>query len=670
MDIKTTDLSKINRLGPKYVDILFDYNIKSINDLVNIIPKSVKFYTSENIYTAKHDEYITFIGKIISPCINKIHNNKLRSLTFNMIIDDKIVKVIIFNRNFLQKKLIPGQTIKIYGKFNLYKCEMVASELFFDTDDHCKINYGIRGIPSNTITRFIKSALAFTTFTDDFPSYLVEKYKLININDYFKGLHFPSNQNEYYSSMRRFKYQELFNYFLKLHHYSFKSQVKRDGNKQYDIDKVKKFILTIPFELSNDQKMVVNDIFYDFKSDKYSNRLIQGDVGSGKTIVALIAAYASVTAKEQVILLAPTEILATQHFKYFQDSLLGLNVRVALLTSNVPTKAKNNIINQLETGEIDIIISTHAIVYQEINYKNLGLVIIDEQHRFGVEIRQNVKKNINCDSIYLSATPIPRSLALTYFKHLDISEIKQIRSTKKDIKTRYINYSMMEECFIKIEEELKTNHQIFIVTSLIQKDDEFELDIHDLYSAYEMISNRFCNKTIGILHGKMKKKESEEVISKFYKKEIDILISTTVIEVGVSVDSASVIVILDAERFGLSTLHQIRGRVGRVNEQGYCYLVSKSKSNKRLSIIENSTDGFYLSQMDLELRGPGGFFTENQSGKEELKYIDMKNDEKILKCSSDDAYKFIIDGQNKKNIVNERYFDKIIKQLKSINSLN
>lgn len=665
------DLSLVKGLGPKYQAILKKYNITTIEDLINIVPTNVNFFNIVNINDYDVDQNITVFGRILSPAISRFYNKSLNSLTFSMNINDEIIKVIIFNRNFLKKNIIPGKNIQIYGKYSINKREINVIDVFFDEMVYSKINYSMKEISSSLINKFINSALLLNIDMNDiFPNYLIEKYRLLPIYQYYQSLHFAKSIDQFNSALRRLKYEEMFSYFVKIHAYSLKSMRKRIMPKGYDILKVKQLINSIDFELSPDQKLTVNEIFKDFKKQTYANRLIQGDVGSGKTIVSLIAAYASVTANQQVIILAPTEILANQHYGYFRKYLERFDVTIELLTAKVSSKKRKDILDNCANGSINILIGTHSLESNELQFKNLGLVIIDEQHRFGVEIRQSVKKGTDCDSLFFTATPIPRSLALTYFKNLDISEIKSIRSNKKPIHTKNCNYSQLKECYDKIHTELLTNHQIYVVVSLIEDDCEEPTGLYDIDKAKKLFEKEFTGYNIGTLHGKMDKSTSECSIRQFYNHEIDILISTTVIEVGVSVDTASVVVVLDAQRFGLSTLHQIRGRVGRKDEEGYCYLISNNLDIDRLRVLEESSDGFLISQKDLELRGPGGIFSNNQSGINDFKYVNIANDNKLIECANEDAYEYLISNKHLENKKYSDYYKKIMTEINNIKYLN
>ena len=420
------------------------------------------------------------------------------------------------------------------------------------------------------------------------------------------------------------------NYFKRL-----KNSKKRNPIN-YDIKEVKRFIETIPFELTPDQKQVCNEIFRDFKLDRPANRLIQGDVGSGKTIVALISSFAMTTAHKQVVIMVPTEILAKQHYEYFRKLLSPFNVNISLYTGSTTKANKNVILSNLRNGSCDIVIGTHALFYEDITYKNLGLVIIDEQHRFGVKARNNLFTEDNpVDALFLSATPIPRTLGLTIFGDLDISTIKSVRQDKKPIMTKVMSMDDIDLIFNKVEEELSKKHQVYFVVSAIESDfDDGRFDITDVAT---LVSQRFEKHQVGIIHGILKEKEKNEVMQKFLNKEIDIIVATTVIEVGISVDNATVMCVMDAQNFGLSQLHQLRGRVGRGNLDGYCYLITNNLEKERLNVLASTTDGFILAEKDLELRGPGDYFSIRQSGIPDFVFADFSKDQELFKLINQEA---------------------------------
>ena len=403
--------------------------------------------------------------------------------------------------------------------------------------------------------------------------------------------------------------------------------------KDIDIIKINEFINGLPFELTTHQKEALNDIFKDLKSNKRMNRLLEGDVGSGKTIVALISMYALYLSGYQSALMVPTEVLANQHYENFKNLLEGYNIEIALLTGSTKKSEKNKIYDRLKSGKINMVIGTHAIIEDDIKYNNLGLVITDEQHRFGVNQRNNLRNKGNMpDVLYMSATPIPRTYALTIYGDMDISIINTMPSGRKKIITKVFDNSDIKKVLVKIKQELDLGHQIYIVSPLIEDSEEEMEDTKKLEKKFKLA---FKNYNIGVMHGKLSPKEKNKVMDDFVNKKIDILISTTVIEVGVDVKNATMIVIFDAYKFGLATLHQLRGRVGRNSEQSYCVLMT-NRETERLNIMENVSDGFTLAEEDLKLRGSGDLFGIKQSGDMSFKLANIQKDyELLIKAKAD-----------------------------------
>ncbi|WP_414739309.1 ATP-dependent DNA helicase RecG, partial [Macrococcoides canis] len=414
---------------------------------------------------------------------------------------------------------------------------------------------------------------------------------------------------------------------------------------EYDIRKVKAFIDTLPFELTDAQKQVVNEIFRDMKHEYRMNRLLQGDVGSGKTVVAAICMYALMTAGRQSALMVPTEILAEQHAESLSE-IYGDSLNIALLTSSIKGKKRRLILEALERGDIDVIVGTHALISEPVQFHDLGLVITDEQHRFGVNQRKLLREKGNdANVLFMTATPIPRTLAISVFGELDVSTIKQMPKGRKPIITEWAKHEEIEIVHDKTACEIRAGRQVYVICPLIEASEH--LDVKNAIEIYETYQALFGADKVGLLHGKMKTEEKDEVMNKFQNHEFDVIVSTTVVEVGVNVPNATMIVIYDAQRFGLSTLHQLRGRVGRSSYQSYCILVGNPESEtgiERLQIMTQTTDGFVLSEKDLEMRGPGDFFGIKQSGLPDFKVANIVEDYRMLEVARDEASELIISG--------------------------
>ena len=659
----------IKGLGKKYANILNDAGIYTVKDLFFAYPYRYEAFVPTDIFNINNYNRVCLVGNVISSTSYQFHRNNLNSLSFNMVTNNEVIKVIIFNRKYLQNQLTPNSKVMVCGKYNYFKKELVATQVFpHKTEGFFESFYKVKNVPSTVIQRSVKHALEAGYRVEEYlPNYLIRKNNFLDINDLIACIHYPKNYKDIKLGRDRRKYEEILNFFIRVNYFKLQKEKNIRNPINYDISEVKKFIQTIPFELTQDQKSVCNEIFKDFKKNHPANRLIQGDVGSGKTIVALISAFAMVTARKQVVIMAPTEILAKQHYEYFKKMLLPFNVNIGLLTGSVTRGARGIILSDLKSGMCDIVIGTHALFYEEINYKNLGLVIIDEQHRFGVKARNNLFGENSCvDALFLSATPIPRTLGLTVFGDLDISTIKTVRTDKKQVNTQVVLPDGMDTVLNKVEDELGKGHQAYFVVSAIESDDvDGRFDVYDIEA---LLTQRFPNNTIGILHGKLKEKEKNAVMERFYNKEIDIIVSTTVIEVGISVDNATMMVIIDAQNFGLSQLHQLRGRVGRGNLEGYCYLITNDLEKERLNVLSNTTDGFVLAEMDLKLRGPGDYFSIRQSGIPDFVFADFSKDIDLFKLINKDAESLFILQEHDKEI--KRYIDKIISEIEIKEQLN
>ena len=669
MKARYIEISSLKGLGKKYVEILNEYGIYTVKDLFLAYPYRYESFIPSDLYNITNYNKVTLVGTVISNVTYQYYRNNLNSLTFKMIVSGEVINVIIFNRKYLQKLITPNSKVMVCGKYNYFKKELVAIQVFpHKTEGFYESFYKIKEIPSSIIQRAVKTALDSGIRMEEYlPHYVIEKNNFLDINDLIECIHSPKNPKDIILGRGRRKYEEILNFFIRVNYFkSLKEKNTRDPIK-YDIVEVKRLIETIPFELSVDQKNVCNEIFRDFKKIHPANRLIQGDVGSGKTIVALISAFAMVTAKKQVVIMAPTEILASQHYEYFRKMLSGFNVNIGLFTGTTTKSNRNIILSNLRSGECDIVIGTHALFYEDITYKNLGLVIIDEQHRFGVKARNNLfNDQSSVDALFLSATPIPRTLGLTIFGDLDISTIKTARANKKSVETKVFLVDDIDIVLDNVEEEIKKGHQVYFVVSAIES--EFDDSRFDILDVNNLLSQRFPNYKIGTLHGKVKEKEKNAVMERFLAKEIDMLVSTTVIEVGISVDNATTMVILDAQNFGLSQLHQLRGRVGRGDLEGYCYLVTNDIEKERLNVLATTNDGFALAEMDLKFRGPGDYFSIRQSGIPDFVFADFSKDIELFMKINKDAMDLFLLQEHDKEI--KKYISDIVSEIEIKNQLN
>lgn len=662
-------INVIKGVGPKYVNILNKQGINTIKDLFLMYPYRYESFVPTDIYSVNNMEKTCFVGRVISPVKYQYYKQSLSSLTFSMNVNGEIIKVIIFNRKYLKQQLTINTLVKVSGKWNYFKRELVCSNIFINTSDkHFESFYHIKDVTSNFIKTTIKKAYDEGYRIEEYlPNYIMQKHNFKDINELLIKIHNPNDFYDIVEGRRRRKYEEILNFFLKINYYKSLKEQKNREPIPYDIFDVKNMISKIPFDLTQDQKNTCNEIFRDFKKNKPMNRIVQGDVGSGKTIVALISAYAMVTAKKQVVIMAPTEILAQQHYEYFRKFLSEFGVSISLFTGSTSKANRNIILKNVREGLCDIIIGTHALFYEEIEYKNLGLVIIDEQHRFGVKARNSLlEENSTVDALFLSATPIPRTLGLTIFGDLDISVIKTVKQEKKPIETRIYNFEEMNIIFEKVKKEIEKKHQVYVVVSSIESElSDGRFDISDIS---KIIEQKLPNIRFSTLHGKMKEKEKTEIMKSFIENEIDLLISTTVIEVGISVDNATMMIVMDAQNFGLAQLHQLRGRVGRGDLEGYCYLLTNDIDKERLKVLEDSNDGFYLAEMDLKLRGPGDYFSIRQSGIPDFVFADFNVDHNLFKQIGEEAKTIFLLQDSDPQI--KKYIKKIIDEIDITVQLN
>lgn len=659
------ELENIPKIGNKTLNDLHKLNIFTTNDLINFYPYRYNFYNPTNINTVQDNIIITINGIIEStPKIVFIKRN-LNYLTFRVLSSNKLINVTIFNRAFMKNNLIVGKSICLTGKYNTEKNLFTASNILLKPIMSTIIEpiYHLKGnLKNKNLNNLIIDILNKNEYNNTLPEYIVEKYNLLDEYNSLKEIHNPQNINILKKANLTLIYKELFDFMFKINYL----RLKRNTNeinivKDFDVDKLNKLINNLPFELTKDQLNAIDDITNDFKSNKRMNRIIIGDVGSGKTIVSFIAIYANYLAGYQSALLAPTEILAKQHYDNIKNIL---DINVELLTSSTKKKDRENIINKLKNNELDCIIGTHSIINEEVEFNNLGLVITDEQHRFGVNQRKNLQnKGESVDVLYMSATPIPRTYALTIYGDMDISEIKTKPSGRKEVITKLYKESELKNALKIMLNEIKKGHQIYVVSPLVEENDDKNL--YDVEKLRDKLNIAFNNMVpIDILHGKLKNKDKEEIMNNFKNGNTKILISTTVIEVGVDVKNATCIVIFNAERFGLSTLHQLRGRVGRNDFISYCLLISNYEK-ERLNVLTESTDGFYISEKDFELRGSGNLFGTKQSGEMDFKLANIKRDIKILKQCNIDSKEFI-DNNIKDNFNNYNYYKNILEELKFI----
>ena len=647
------DIKNLHQVGEKTSKILNKLGIFTDDDLINYYPYRYNVYNFSNELI---DNSLLIINVIIesNPIVSYIKKNFNR-LSFRARYHERIFNVVIFNRAYLKTNLTIGKNITIIGKYDFKKNIFTSSDIKFNvTNGQIEPVYHLtKGITNNTISKLIKDNFNNIYIKDSLPSNIISKYNLLSKKDALYNIHFANDLKMVHYAKNRLIYEELFDFSFKMNYFKNQNIRKDKEPKNIDINKINEFKKLLPFSLTTDQDNAYNEIVQDMSSNKKMNRLLLGDVGSGKTVVAVGAIYANFIAGFESTLMAPTEVLATQHYFSIKKILDKFNVTIELITGSMSKKEKEAIYKRVQNKEIDLLIGTHSLLNENIIFNNLGLVITDEQHRFGVHQRFTLEDKSKCpDILYLSATPIPRTYAMTIYGDLDISYIKTKPTGRKDIITKVKKNSDIKEVLGLMLEQIKLGHQIYVVSPLVEEDESLNLTSINLLK--EKLSLAFKNLfRIEIIHGKMKTSEKESIMNDFKNNQIKILIATTVIEVGIDVSNATMMIIFNAERFGLATLHQLRGRVGRSDLQSYCYLISDS-DNDRLKVMEKSNDGFYISQKDFEMRGHGDLFGVKQHGDMSFKLANLKNDYNILLFANEDAKKFI---DSKEYLNNEYYKD-------------
>ena len=660
-------LSEIKGLGLTTEKYLNELGIYDVEDLIHYFPFRYEIIENTDINSLKDGDKIV-IGGICEQTPTVFHfNRKLNKMTFRLNTGSFIAKVEIFNRAFLKQKLKVGTPVTVIGKYDQKHSSITASDIKFKLIDETIIEpvyHSSFKINSAKISKIINKALTKAEIKDYLPDSIKEKYKFLDKEASVKIAHNPKDKTSLKKALGRLKYEELFNFMLKIN-YLKNSKKKEDGlEREVDYEKVLELIKKLPFELTKDQEKAVNDIYEDLISKNRMNRLLQGDVGSGKTVVAFIALYINYLSGYQGALMAPTEILAYQHFLNIKKLFPDLNI--VLLKGKMKAKEKREAKELIENGDAKIIIGTHALISEDVKYKKLGLVITDEQHRFGVNQRGNLKnKGITPDILYMSATPIPRTYALTLYGDMDISSIKTMPSGRKPVKTILLTNSKedINKYLSMMLQEMKKGHQIYAVAPLVEESEKIDLkNVYEIEDNLKKAFKKFPEYKIGVMHGKMDPKEKDKIMKEFKENKITLLISTTVIEVGVDVENATMMVIYDSFRFGLSALHQLRGRVGRNDLDSYCILLS-DKETKRLEVLTKTNDGFKVSEEDFKLRGGGDIFGIRQSGDMNFRLADIKNDYELLLKAKEDSERFI-----KSKEFNDSKYNYIKKEV--INSIN
>ncbi len=679
MNIMNMPITELKGIGPKKAEQFYKKGINFVYDLLSYLPSKYEDRgTVSYIENLTVGESVCIKAKITSP-VRVMRVRKSLTITRTTVADDTGEIILCwYNQKYIDKALKYDETYTFYGKISKGKSglemvnpvvESMEKEGKY-TGKIIPVYHGIMPVSQKSFMSAQESALeiGMSALVSFIPESLEKKYNLLNVYDATKNIHFPENEESLIKARERFAFEKffLFQTAMKM----LRRKEKEKGIVFNDIS-TEKFENSLPFSLTYAQKKVVDAVKQDLISGKASKRLIQGDVGSGKTVIAVIMAYLAVKNGYQATVMAPTEILAKQHLSTFTKMLPEF--KIECLTSSVTKKNKELICQRLENGEIDILIGTHAVIEDNVIFKNLGYVICDEQHRFGVNQRVKlIEKGDNPHLAVMTATPIPRTLSLVLYGDLNPSVIDELPPGRQKIKTYLLNEGYRTKAYGFVKEQINQGGQAYVVCPLVEENEE--LDLKSATQFAKELENSLENVRVGLLHGKMKDAEKTKVMDSFKKKEFDVLVSTTVVEVGVDVPNATVMIIENAERFGLSQLHQLRGRVGRGERQSYCFMFAKTgnmQTIERLKVIEKSSDGFYISEQDLKMRGPGDFFGSRQSGLPEIKGIFGEPDMEILEKTTEavnlltDKKLLITENERKllNFIVKKEYFNEKIHKI-------
>ncbi len=641
-------VSAVKGIGAESAHKLEDIGVFTVEDLINYFPYRYDDCRAIDINQAVHDERVTTTGFVQTMPVANFYGKKKSRLSFKLQSGQHLITINVFNQPYLKSKLEINQEISVTGKWDRQRLTITASSVKFsvaqvETNAFEPVYHLRAELTMRSLRKWIHGALKMSAgnITETMPDSLLTKYKLAPREQALHFLHFPQQERDVKQARRRFVYEEFLQFQLKMQ--ALRKRTKEAGpgvSQVFDGERIERMKQQLPFTLTGDQQSALTEILVDMKSPQAMNRLLQGDVGAGKTIVAALAILASISAGRQAAFMAPTEILAEQHYQSLQKLFADEGIRVGLLSSGVKAKVRRALLAQLEQGELDLLVGTHALIQNDVIFHNLGLVITDEQHRFGVEQRKVLReKGNNPDVLFMTATPIPRTLAITVFGEMDVSIIKELPAGRKEIITKWVKKDTLNKVLAFVLKEIDQGRQAYVICPLIEESEK--MDYQNAVDVHAGLVQHFPSRVkVGLMHGRLTSEEKDEVMRAFASNQIQVLVSTTVVEVGVNVPNATCMMIYDAERFGLSQLHQLRGRVGRGSDQSYCMLIADPKNEiaiERLTIMTETNDGFFLSERDLQLRGPGDFFGRKQSGIPEFKLADMVNEFHILEVARDDA---------------------------------
>ncbi|MBB6735843.1 ATP-dependent DNA helicase RecG [Cohnella zeiphila] len=640
-------VQKLRGVSSQKAGELHALGVSSVGDLLEYYPFRYEDYRIRTLQEMKDGEKVTVQGTVTTLASLQRYGRTARLLC-RVTVEGMLITAVWFNRAFLKDQLTIGREITLTGKWDQRRRQLTVAESEFPDRGAAKTGtlqpvYSVGGSLTQAWMRK-KIGEALDQYGDRIPELLpeelLERHRLVPRREAVLRLHRPENTTAGQEGRRRMVYEELFLFELKLQAYRAASRKQPDGIAHpISSDEIRSFVAALPFELTESQKKVINEIAYDMKRPYAMNRLLQGDVGSGKTVVSAVALYASVRAGYQGALMVPTEILAEQHARSLGKLFEPYGIQVGLLTGSLTDRKRKDILASLQMGLTDIVIGTHALIQDDVVFRKLGLVVTDEQHRFGVNQRSILrKKGLHPDVLAMTATPIPRTLAITVFGDMDVSTIRERPKGRQPVKTYWVKHDMMDRVLSLIRKEAELGRQTFFICPLIEESEK--LDVQNAIDLHAQLRQALPELAIGLLHGRMSSAEKEEAMATFAAGSTNVLVSTTVIEVGVDVPNATLMIVMDAERFGLSQLHQLRGRVGRSDLPSYCVLIADPKSEngqERMKAMTDTDDGFEIARRDLELRGPGEFFGTKQSGVPEFRVANLMEDFETLEQARDDA---------------------------------
>ncbi|GGF87802.1 ATP-dependent DNA helicase RecG [Paenibacillus aceti] len=651
MDLHEIPVRQVSGVSALKAGELHAFGIFTVNDLIEYYPFRYEDYRLKSLTEVKDGDKITVQAKIMGVPVLQRYGRKSR-MTCKMVAEEWMFTATWFNRHFLRDQLVAGREIILTGKWDLRRNQLTVSDSEFPDKGVQRSGtvqpvYSVGGkITQSWMRKTIKQALQQygELIPEILPEELLKHYNLMSRKRAIQRIHLPQDQAEGQQARRRMVYEELFLFQLKLQAYRAINHERMDGVAHVvENSAIREFVRSLPFELTDAQKKVELEILQDMRSPYCMNRLLQGDVGSGKTVIAAIALFAAVKSGHQGAFMVPTEILAEQHARSLAAMFEPFGISAGLLTGSVTGRKRKDLLASLQMGLTDVIIGTHALIQEDVFFRSLSIVVTDEQHRFGVNQRSVLRrKGFNPDVLTMTATPIPRTLAITAFGDMDVSTLSERPKGRKPISTYWVKHEMMDRVLGFISREIMQGRQAYLITPLIEESEK--LDVQNAIDLYVSMQQAFPDFRVGLLHGRMTPGEKDEVMRAFYANEVQLLVSTTVVEVGVDVPNATLMIIMDADRFGLSQLHQLRGRVGRGEHASYCVLIADPKTEvgqERMKVLTETDDGFEVARRDLELRGPGDFFGTKQSGVPEFRIADMVSDFAVLEAARDDAARLV-----------------------------